>query len=219
MKIDIHRHAKDKGTADRVVRNLFPDQIDELDTDGCYSVGLHPWYVADETLDEGLKKVWKSTSNNRVIAIGEVGLDKAVEIPWATQKKAFESQIRFAVDSDKPVIIHCVRAYQEILQERIKTGHKQPWIIHWFNASLQTGQQLIDKGFYLSFGHMLFNEGSKAFQAFPYIPLERIFFETDDAGFSISEVYERASQLRNMKLVELELQIVKNFYSCFKINP
>jgi TatD DNase family protein len=219
MKIDIHRHAGDKGAADRVVRNLFHNHIGDLDSDHWYSVGLHPWHVAGEMLSADLEKVRAIVLNNRVIAIGETGLDKAVEIPWDIQKLAFEGQIRIAVEFERPIIIHCVRAYQEIIQARIKSKHKQAWIIHWFNASAQTGQQLVGKDFYLSFGHMLFNENSKAFQAFPSIPADRIFLETDDASYSIEQLYDRASELRGIRRAKFEAQIESNFLNCFGIKP
>lgn len=219
MKIDIHRHAGDIGTADRVLQNLFHHQAGEVIPGRWYSIGLHPWNVEEQTLEGDIEMVRKGASNNQILAVGEAGLDKAIKTPLEIQKQAFEYQISIAVEMNKPMIIHCVRAYQEIMEYRISLHHKYPWIIHWFNASREMGEQLIDKGFYLSFGHMLFNNNSKAFHAFTDLPLERIFLETDDAGYSIDEVYDRASQLRLMELSELEAQIESNFYNCFGILP
>lgn len=219
MKIDIHRHTSDFGTADRVVRNLFHNQVDQIQSNCWYSAGLHPWHVNAETLSEDIELIKMVSSSPGIIAIGETGLDKAIDTPLYIQKEAFSRQILIAVESHKPVIIHCVRAYQEILEERISSRHKFPWIIHWFNASYETGFQLINKDIYLSFGHMLFKEQSKAFKAFPLIPSDRIFLETDDAGYSIDEVYSKAASLRNISQPDMELQIENNFYTCFKIKP
>jgi TatD DNase family protein len=219
MKIDIHRHTADTGTADRVVRNLFHDQAGEIETGKYYSIGLHPWHVSDETADANIDLVRKAATHRQVIAIGEAGLDKAIKTPFDVQRKAFEQHIEIALGADKPMIIHCVRAYNEILKYKIASKHGKSWIIHWFNAGPEMGTQLIEKGFYLSFGHMLFNDVSKAFKAFPDIADDKIFLETDDAGYSIDEVYTRAALLRGTSVVDLEKRIEMNFIHCFNLQP
>jgi TatD DNase family protein len=217
MKIDIHRHASDYSTEGIIVRNLFHYQVDQIKSDCLYSAGLHPWHVKAETLYSDLGYIQRISTNQQVIAIGETGIDKAIDIPVNIQIDAFRKQITIAAQVQKPVIIHCVRAYQEILEERGSSGHKCPWIIHWFNTSKETGLQLIKKDIYLSFGHSLFNERSKAYKTFPYIPLNRIFLETDDAGYNIDEIYSKAADLRKISSDEMELQIENNFYQCFRL--
>jgi TatD DNase family protein len=219
MKIDIHRHVVDKGTTGKVIRNLFHDQTKEIVPGGYYSVGLHPWHVADETIDLAIESVSKIADNAHVIAIGEAGLDKAIRAPLVIQKQAFEAQIHISTQANKPMIIHCVRAYQELLEYRIQYRPPKSWIIHWFNAGQQVGEQLIREGFYLSFGHMLFNEKSKVFKAFRSFPPDKIFFETDDTGYTIDEIYERASELLSIHMPDLETQIELNFYNCFGFRP
>jgi len=219
MFIDIHRHASDSGTAQQVVRNLFHNQAEEIETGKFYSVGLHPWHVNEQSLYQDLEMVQKVSSHPQIIAIGEIGLDKSIKIPLEIQLEAFLKQIEIAKEVNKPMIIHCVRAYNEVFDLKIKAGHQKSWLIHWFNAGREMGLQLIDKGFYLSFGHMLFQENSKAFKAFQQIPLENIFFETDDAGYNIDEIYGRASQLLSISLPELESGIEKNFINFFGIQP
>jgi TatD DNase family protein len=213
MLIDIHRHSHSSDRNIRVVRNIFPGDIDQINDSGYYSVGLHPWYIDPETMDYEIDRIKKIASNPQVIAIGEAGIDKAVETDISFQRKAFEAQI--AIATKKPLIIHCVRAYDEILHYRKNTSQKIPWIFHWFNASQETADKLIRKNCYLSFGHMLFKENSKAFKVFLQIPLEWVFFETDDAGIEIYEVYTEAARLRSLALNDLERQIEKNFIKCF----
>jgi TatD DNase family protein len=219
MKIDIHRHAKDPGTAKRVIRNLFHDQSPDVNSKQYYSIGLHPWHVNASSLDEDIRRVKEVAKNKQVIAIGETGLDKSIKVPYDIQVKAFSAQIEIAAEFNKPVIIHCVKAYNEIFSLRISSKIMAPWIIHWFNASREMGEQLISKNFYLSFGHMLFNKKSKAYNAFTKLPEDRIFFETDDAGYTIDEVYEQAALLRELNITKLEKQIETNFVSCFGIQP
>lgn len=219
MLIDIHRHAKDPGTADRVVRNLFHNQGSEMEEGNYYTIGLHPWHVEENTLKSDLDLVEKVADDPRVIAIGEAGLDKTIKTSVETQSIAFYAQIEIARKTEKPLIIHCVRAYNEIFNLKANSKIGQPWIIHWFNANRKVGEQLADKGFYLSFGHMLFNDRSKAFHTFPHIPLERIFFETDDAAYSIDEVYQHAQLLRSLNKDELEEKVEMNFKNCFGLKP
>ncbi len=219
MKIDIHRHAKDPGTAKRVIRNLFHDQISEIEPKKYYSVGLHPWHVKADTLVSDINRIKEAANDPRVVAIGETGLDKSVKVPIEIQLKAFLEQVKVAVTVNKPIIIHCVRAYNEIFSLRLESEHQKPWIIHWFNASQQMGEQLITKNFYLSFGHMLFNTKSKAYHAYSKFPNDRIFLETDDAAYTIDEVYQQAASLKGLALTRLEKQIETNFLKCFGIMP
>ncbi len=150
-----------------------------------------------------------------VIAVGEAGLDKAIKNPWEIQLKAFTAQLSVAESNSRPMIIHCVHAYSEMLAFRKKSGLSLPWIFHWFNASGQTAAELIRKNCYLSFGHMLFNEQSKAFRVFREVPLDRVFFETDDAGVTIRDVYARAAEIRKIPEDDLKKRIMDNFGLCF----
>jgi len=205
--------------AKKTVRNLFHNQTNEIFGSEVYSVGLHPWHVNTKTLVSDLKLVRDIANNKQIIAIGEAGLDKKVDLPFEVQLKAFKQQIEIAHAVNKPMIIHCVKAYNEIYELKTTSDCQEPWLIHWFNASEQMGLQLISKGFYLSFGHMLFNETSKAFKVFTHLPIDYIFFETDDAGYGIDEIYYRASELLNMPLKELEHRIENNFHNFFGIEP
>ena len=217
MLIDIHRHANDKGTADLAVRNLFHSQSEEMIDNRFYSIGLHPWHVSEKSLKRDIQKVRESAGDSKVIAIGEAGLDKAIDTPFKLQEEAFHVQVKIALEVNKPMIIHCVRAYNEVSSLKVRLKVTTPWILHWFNATHEMGKQLISKNFFLSFGHMLFNDRSKAYQAFPNIPIEKVFFETDDTGYSIDQVYEKAASLLGMHINTLQQQIQDNFTRCFGI--
>jgi TatD DNase family protein len=215
MYIDIHRHSSDKGKADLVLRNLFHTELDQLTLTPCCSAGLHPWHVTIQSLDKDIELLENAASSPTILAIGETGIDKAIEVDITIQRIAFSRQIEIARLVNKPMIIHCVRAYDELLSFRKNSHHQKSWIFHWFNAAPQTAFDLIHKDCYLSFGHMLFKEESKAFKSFLKIPLDRIFLETDDAGVTITEVYERAAHLKGISLVQLQRQIKANFATCF----
>ncbi len=213
--LDIHRHSAYPHKDVVLVRNLFPDQTDELKNPGYYSVGLHPWHLKEENYVQQLEIVREAANDSKVIAIGEAGLDKVIEVPYELQMKVFKQQIEIAESVQKPLIIHCVRSYNDILYLRKSSNQKVPWIFHWFNSNQQTARELIKKNCYLSFGHMLFNNKSKAHRIFPLLPGERIFLETDDGEKTILEIYERAATLRATTVEKLRDQLINNFETCF----
>jgi TatD DNase family protein len=217
MWIDIHRHSNDSGTANITVRNLFHTQNLEIEKGRLYTIGLHPWHVKESSVSSDIGKVEEIADHPQIIAIGEAGLDKSIKVPFDIQLRVFEAQMEIAQKVNKPMIIHCVKAYNEIVSLKSKSGQQKPWIIHWFNATREMGEQLISKDFYLSFGHMLFNTNSKAYKSFPHLPLNRIFFETDDAGYRIDEVYSHAARLRNIDENDLQELVRQNFIQCFGV--
>jgi TatD DNase family protein len=180
------------------------------------SIGLHPWHVEEDTWEMKVSRVKSAAGNQKVLAVGEIGLDKKTDRPFETQQLAFYAQLAIAESERKPLIIHCVRTYQELLSFRKRSDTSIPWIFHWFNADRQIAEALIRKNCYLSFGHMLFRKESKAFRIFHSVPLDRVFFETDDAGYDIREVYNQAAGLRNMPLADLKSRIMDNFNQCFQ---
>lgn len=218
MYIDIHRHSSDNGKANFVLRNLFHNQTEQVSQTPYCSVGLHPWHVSEGLINSSIDFVEVASNSKNVLAIGETGIDKAVAIDLDLQREAFQSQIEIAKKVSKPLIIHCVKAYDELLSFRKNANHNQPWIFHWFNAAPQTAFDFIGKGCFLSFGHMLFKEESKAFKSFLKIPLDSFFLETDDVDVSIVEVYERAAWLKNISIGVLMKQIEANFETCFGIH-
>ncbi len=217
--LDIHTHTGYHNPETRVILNVFAAETEKLQMPGFFSVGLHPWHVEEHTWQEGIEAVQQASQHPQVLAIGEAGLDKTIAAPYAVQLEAFKAQLHIAEFVHKPMIIHCVRSYSEMLAIRKKADQSLPWIFHWFNADRQMAREFIRKNCYLSFGHMLFNPQSKAYGAFQDVPAERIFFETDDAGYTIEQVYEKAASLRNTDIAGLKTRIMDNFGLCFQRLP
>jgi TatD DNase family protein len=215
--IDIHTHTYYHDPEVTLVLNLFPGEKDKLELPALFSVGLHPWHVNELDWEKQVELVGTSARNKKVVAVGEAGLDKTVDNSYEIQQLAFQAQLAAAESLQKPLILHCVRSYSELLAFRKKSDLSLPWIFHWFNADEHIATELIRKNCYLSFGHMLFNEQSKAFRVFKTVNLERVFFETDDAGYSIQQVYEKAAAIRNTKTADLKTQILDNFGRCFQL--
>ena len=110
-----------------------------------------------------------------------------------------------------------MKAYSELLSVLNEKQLKIPVIIHRYSGNKTVADQLINFGCYLSFGHELFNERSKVPRVFKNISEEHILLETDDSEMSIEEIYNKACELRNLKLPELQKRIIANFETCFKM--
>jgi TatD DNase family protein len=215
--IDIHTHTYYHSPETSIILNLFPDDLEKLELPVYFSVGLHPWFVKEETWKEKLEKIRIIAIHDKTVAIGEAGLDKITDSSYELQKEAFQEQVAIAEDLRKPLIIHCVRSYNELLGIRKKSDQSIPWIFHWYSGDEHTARELIRKNCFLSFGHMLYKEESKACKVFQNLPLNQVFFETDDAGYTIEEIYIKASSIRKISESDLKALIMDNFSRCFQL--
>jgi TatD DNase family protein len=163
-----------------------------------------------------MESLYMMASQPHVVAVGECGLDKVrYKSDLKIQKAAFEVQLQIAENLAKPVVIHCVRAQEEMLGIQRKLKPKTPLIVHGFNQKTAIGLQYLKQGFYLSLGAALLIEGSNAQQVLEKIPVEFLFLETDDTIISIKSVYKKAASLLNMDEIELEKQLESNFNTIF----
>lgn len=180
-----------------------------------YSIGIHPWYIDESRIDEDLKIIEEKLQTQNCLAIGECGLDKRIEVPFDLQVSVFEKQLELAEKYRKPVVIHCVAAYQEVMAIKKKRKVTVPLIIHGFSKNNQLAEQLIAADFFLSFGkYLLKNPDLKS--VFQNVPNDRFFLETDTIEESIQQVYELASEYKELNLIELEEVISSNYRNIFK---
>lgn len=206
MLIDIHTHHTNS-------RNyfLFNSFVEESAISCSY--GIHPCYINSEFKDD-LIRLKDLVKKNNCLAIGECGLDKNTEIEWEIQLEVFEEHIKLSEEEQKPLIIHCVKAIQELILLKRKFKPNQPWIFHGFRKT-NTAQQLLDEGFYLSIGLALLRD-EKLQQTIQAVPLEKIFLETDDKEGDIASLYEKLAQLKSKQVEEIEAQIELNFEKVFQ---
>ena len=149
-------------------------------------------------------------------AIGECGLDRACDSDFELQREVFIKQIELSEQYYKPLIIHAVRSYPDIISIRKETKSNQPWIIHGFNGNEHSAEQLLrHDGIYLSLGDVLFKNEKRAERLLDIIPSDRLFLETDVAERSIVEVYEKASLLSGVATDILRKDIFDNFVKIF----
>ena len=156
-------------------------------------------------------------SNSQILkAIGECGLDRACDSDFELQREVFIKQIELSEQYHKPLIIHAVRSYPDIIAIRKETKSNQPWIIHGFNGNEHSAEQLLrHDGIYLSLGDVLFKNEKRAERLLDIIPSYRLFLETDVAERSIVEVYEKASLLSGVATDILRKDIFDNFVKIF----
>ena len=180
-----------------------------------YSVGIHPWHIDKKRLASDLKTIEEKLQLSECLALGECGLDKRIEIPLPLQIEVFEKQIGLAEKYQKPLVLHLVAAFQELIEIKNRLSISVPIIIHGFSKNEQLAKQLTDNGFYLSFGkHLLRNpELMEVFQA---VPNDRFFLETDTIKETLEEIYELAAKYKNITLKELQKQIQYNYEVVFQ---
>ena len=136
------------------------------------SVGIHPWYLTDDDAENQLELLRKAIENKQVLAIGECGLDKLKGPSMELQKVVFKEQMAMAEEHGLPLVIHCVKASNELVQLKRQTHPDQPWIIHGFRGKEALAKEFIQHGFYLSFGACYQEEALRS------VPVERLFIET-----------------------------------------
>ncbi|MCE7044325.1 TatD family hydrolase [Dyadobacter sp. CY312] len=211
MFYNIHSHSC-RQTDAFCIRNVHSNFDQEMDGQSV-SLGLHPWYLNSTDFEQQFASLKKNASRPEVFAIGECGLDKITPTTWDLQLTAFQRQIILAEELSKPIIIHCVKAFNEVLSE---LKHVQiPVIFHGINNKLSIIQPVMDAGYYLSFGKSLLSSNASIQETFIKTPLSQVFLETDDLESDISEIYKLAAQIKNVSEKEIVLQLENNFSNVF----
>lgn len=214
--IDIHTHnAVPDASQSHSVFNYLLGRHKECPAGRLFSAGLHPWYIDDYKNSPEHELASLAGRYKDLIAIGECGLDKVRGPNLEKQTAVFTCQAELAARLDKPLIIHCVRCFNELIALRKQLRHRNPWIIHGFNQSPQMAKALLKFDFYFSFGEALLIEKSKAALSLPVIPVDHLFFETDESNIAIGNVYKAAVEILSANLDSLIFTIEKNFQNCF----
>ena len=218
--IDIHTHFEN--TDSGVIAVLNHTQKDDFATSNLNktqpkseiqspkSAGLHPWFLTKENFDSDFEKLSQLIHNQDIIALGECGLDRIKGENLAFQILAFEAQIRLAEVVKKTVIIHCVKAYNELISVKNRLKPTVSMIIHGFNQNEIILKDLVKNGFYISIGSAILKADSNAAKYISLIPLTRLFLETDDTNVSIKIIYEKAADILSMEVSALKRLIHQN---------
>lgn len=185
----------------------------KLDDEKKYSVGMHPWEYYN-SWKEVIFQFQELVKLPNVLAIGETGFDSKSPVSIDVQKDIFQEHIEISESNKKPLIIHCVKYFNELIQIKKEVKPKQAWIIHGFRAKISIAENLLNHGFYFSFNESLLKEQDKAEQLLLRIGLESIFLETDDLNTDIRNIYNFASNIFDISLEKLNQEIEKNLIKC-----
>ena len=197
---DFHHHQCSKTTG---IYNL---NIGEFPPNCFFSAGIHPNLGAEVT-DNQSDWLFEVSKDKNCLAIGECGLDGLIKIDDHLQEELFKKQIDLANELNKPLIIHCVRRFAQLIHYQKRADI--PMIVHGFNKRNSIGDELIKHDFYLSFGKsVLQNVNLQEFVK--DFPIEKLFLETDDSDFDIEILYQKVADLKNLKMENLILQIEEN---------
>ncbi|MGA9213144.1 TatD family hydrolase [Kaistella sp.] len=197
---DFHHHCLKKNAG---IYNL---RVGQSPPNGFFSAGIHP-NLSLEFTEEQFVWLKEISKHKNCLAIGECGLDGLINIDDTLQEALFERQIELANKRQKPLIIHCVRRFSQLIYFKKKA--KVPMIVHGFNKKNTIGLDLQKHDFYLSFGKsVLQNVNLQEFVK--GFPLTKLFLETDDSDIDIQLIYQKVANLKNIEMENLILQINEN---------
>lgn len=211
--INIHTHNLERGDGIQLLNTYPLEDISEYSKSGFLSMGIHPWYL--EKLDHQLEIFFQKASLPQIKAIGECGLDINSQYPKDIQIQAFIYQVEISEKLHKPLIIHCVKSFYDLIKIRKQQNCKIPWIFHGFVGSNEMIQWIIKDHNYLSFGNHFYSANLKVLNIAREIPLENLFFETDDKKIIVSSLYNQFAKLRSLQEEDLIKKVQQNFASCF----
>lgn len=176
------------------------------------AVGIHP-HDAEKMAKEDEKQLAVWTGFDKVVAVGEIGLDYYYDLsPREIQKKVFIRQLDIARQMHMPVVIHNRDAHGDTMNILKREGQGLTGVIHCFSGSLEMAEELIKMGWYIGFdGPVTFKNAARLPEIAAKIPLERILIETDSPYLTpvpfrgkrnepsyVRLVAERIAELRGM---------------------
>ena len=169
--------------------------------DGCDTWGIHPWKADESFVVPNIKDK---------LAIGECGLDALRGPSIEIQQQVFCQQIALSEELGKPLIIHCVKALDQLLRLRKELHPSMPWMFHGFTGKPQQLHSLLAAGFYISFG---FHHNKESLSQ---CPLERLILESDDELRSVEILYKEVAKVRGINMPSLCAAMEKNYLAFFQ---
>jgi TatD DNase family protein len=213
--IDFHTHRKKYDRVSDVIEIISWDYNSSEEKPQFFTISVHPWCIKHSFGALDLDRISNFLNQTNCLGLGEVGLDKIKGPDLNTQWKVLTQVLE--IPSTKPLIIHCVKTFEEIIKLKSNTANDRNWCIHGFNKSPELAEQLISNGFYLSVGK---NAIQTKPELFDHIPLERLFLETDDdETTTITDIYDQVSKIKRIHIDQLIQQIAANaskFYNDYK---
>lgn len=205
--LNFHTHKIHPDSEETPVICRTPLSSSSQDTEEWYTIGIHPWSADQIDTGKALAEIRLHVQHSHCVGIGEIGLDYCTSIPHSLQKEIFIRQIAIAEQSNLPIVIHCVKAWADLLDIHKRLQITIPCIVHGFRGKPELASQLIKKNFYLSFGTRFNAESLKK------CPDNRLFFETDEDEQPVRLLYEKAAEIRMHSTEYLRELCWRNFHS------
>lgn len=203
MIIDTHAHYDDAqfdSDRDELLKHLFANGIERIVNIGASietskstialtkeydriwgAIGVHPNEV-EELNEEHMAWLKESCSLDKIVAVGEIGLDYYYKEPAPSlQKEWFDRQLALAKEVNLPVVIHSRDAAADTL-DMMKAANARDigGVIHCFSYGKEMAREYLDMGFYLGIGGVVtFKNGKKLKEVVEYAPIEQLVLETD----------------------------------------
>ncbi|MEF3255586.1 MAG: TatD family hydrolase [Deferribacterales bacterium] len=178
-----------------------------------YTVGFHP-HDAGKFSDDVLIEFQKVIGDGKMLAVGEIGLDFYRNLsPVDQQIKVFEKMLEFARINGKPVIIHNREASDKVSEviDSVLDADERIGIIHCFNGDRRFLRWALDKGFYISYaGPVTFKKEYELRDTLNYVPLDRLFIETDCPYLSPTPKRGKLNEPANVVFNAYTIKQVKN---------
>ncbi len=198
------------------------------DLHACY--GLHPGFFSEHR-DEDIKMLPLWLARESAVAVGECGLDYAVAgADKSQQQHLFSAQLALAREFDLPIVIHAVRAVEDVIRMIRASGHYQG-MVHSYSGSKQQAHRLIDLGYHLSFGGaMTYPRAKRLRELVRELPLDALLLETDapdqpahvvagsrNVPANLSYVWETISEIRQEDAISIAQATTHNAQRLFKL--
>lgn len=213
--INIHTHRKARYEDEIAIRNAYHRATEIHYPVSC---GLHPWLIDRYYNHELMHNIELNIrQQDNVWAIGECGLDKAIQTDLELQKSILQAHVDWAEMTGKPLVIHCVRAYNELVPF-IKNS-KATFLLHGYKGSEEQSKQLLKfDNVFFSFGKRLFQADEGYLKSIKTIPLERTLLETDNSNYTIKQIYKQYALLKQLDEEVIKKQLYLTFANIFKLN-
>jgi len=175
------------------------------------AIGIHP-HNADELSDDTLQVMEQHCADEKVVAIGEIGLDYYYDFnPPDVQKQAFKKQIDLAKQLELPVIVHNREADDDVLEIiKAKQDGSLSGVLHCFSSDIATLRSALDLGFYISFtGNITFKKSILS-EVVKETPMDRLLLETDSPYLTPVPFRGKRNEPANVKLIAEKISEIKS---------
>lgn len=177
-----------------------------------YAFGFHPWFLSreDKSCFRKLEQIL-SLQPEGLVAVGECGLDKEIDTPFELQLEFLDVQLQLARHYNLPVILHCRKAFNELLQRLKHAQLPRGGIWHAFSGSIQQAEVMIELGFKIGVGGVItYPRAQKTRDAVAKLPVSALVLETDGPTMPLSGYQGQRNEPARVLQVLAELAVLRH---------